>query len=277
MVARTLRKPGCRRKRRRRPIAATKDYHARGRLDGSKRMAIGMPTDARRREHALYLAGALASIALIVAGFGPTFYFRAWSATPSLTGLLWAHGLLMSAWLALFLAQAGLVASGRIGVHRRLGAISAVLVPALVVVGVLTVQAAGRRGVSPAPGVTPLMFMAVPLVSILLFAVLVALALRYRRRRPDAHKRLMLLATLSILTPGIARIPFAPLHDRGLPAFFALNLLLVLACIAVDTWRHRRMHPAFGWGGAAVILSVPARIAMAGTAWWTVFAGWLAS
>ena len=238
------------------------------------RMAMDGAANGRQRERRLYTAAALAAIAVIGLGFARTFYLKAWFATPALSGLLWAHGLAMSAWLLLFLVQVRLAAGGRIAVHRRLGVVGAVLLPVIVVLGVLVAQAAGRRGFTPAPEVTPLMFMAIPLVDVVLFAALVGLAL-LKRRRSDVHKRLMLLGTLSILTPGIARIPFAPLQHAGLPAFFGLTLLLVVACIAVDTWRHRRLHPAFGWGGAAVILSVPARIAMAGTAWWSAFAGWL--
>jgi hypothetical protein len=50
----------------------------------------------------------------------------------------------------------------------------------------------------------------------------------------------------------------------------------MLACVAVvvlvDTLRHRRLHPAFGWGAAFVIAMVPLRIALAGTDAWTRFA-----
>jgi hypothetical protein len=31
--------------------------------------------------------------------------------------------------------------------------------------------------------------------------------------------------------------------------------LSVLVCVAIDTLRHRRLHPAFGWGGGLVLIS----------------------
>jgi hypothetical protein len=253
------------------------DYDARTAamgIDMAARMRMGGVAFGKPRGRRLYTVAALVAVAVIGLGFARSFYLKAWFATPPLSGLLWAHGLAMTAWLLLFLVQVRLAATRRIAVHRRLGALGAVLLPVIVVLGVMAAQAAARRGFTPAPQVTPLMFMAIPLVDVALFAALVGLAL-WNRRRPDVHKRLMLLGTLSILTPGIARIPFAPLQHAGLPAFFGLMLLVVVACIAIDTWRHRRLHPAFGWGGAAVLLSVPARIAMSGTAWWAAFAGWL--
>jgi hypothetical protein len=141
-------------------------------------------------------------------------------------------------------------------------------------VGVVAAIDAGRRGASPAPGVPPLMFMAIPLFDMPVFAVLVGVAL-WNRRRPDIHKRLMLLATLGLLTPGIARIPLAFIQQGGPPVFFGLALLIVLVCVAIDTARSRRLHPAFGWGAALIFSMVPLRVLIAGTPAWTKFASWL--
>jgi len=144
----------------------------------------------------------------------------------------------------------------------------------ILVVGVVVAIDAARRGVSPAPGVTPLMFMAVPLADMLVFGGLVGTAL-WNRRRSATHKRLMVLASLAILPPGIARLPVDFIREGGLPVIFGLTLLAVVACIVIDTVRNRRLHPAFGWGGALVVASVPLRVAVAGTEGWNRFASWL--
>jgi hypothetical protein len=85
----------------------------------------------------------------------------------------------------------------------------------------------------------------------------------------------MLLATLAILTPGVARLPIDAIKQGGLPAFFAVTLFCVIVVVLFDTIRNRRLHPAFGWGAALIIVSVPLRIALAQTAAWSGFAGWL--
>jgi hypothetical protein len=229
---------------------------------------------ARRADSRFYIGAALATAAIVFAGFARTFYLKSFYTDVPLSNLLFGHGVVMTAWLALFAAQATLVAVGRTDLHRRLGAVG--LVMALLVVGVCLAAAidAGRRGASPAPGITPLMFMAIPIADSLVFTILVGAAL-HLRRRPDFHKRLMLLATLTMLTPGIARIPIDAFRAGGLPVFFGLTVAAVLLAAAIDTFRHRRLHPAFGWGGAFVILMVPIRIAVSGTAAWTSFARWL--
>ena len=217
---------------------------------------------------------AVAAALTIFAGFAQTFYLKGLFATPALSGLLWVHGVVMTLWFALFIVQVRLVASGRTDVHRRLGVFGAILLLLILPTGVATAIAAARRGFSPAPEVTPLMFMAIPLTDLVVFALLVGVAL-WNRRRSDTHKRLMLLATVSVLTPGIARIPLGFVQQGGLPVFFGLTVLAVITCVAVDTVKNRRLHPAFGWGGALVIASVPLRLMLAGTAAWTQFATWL--
>lgn len=229
-------------------------------------------------ERQLYRWAAIAAALIVFSGFARTFYLKGLFDTPALSTLHWVHGTMMTLWLGMFIAQVSLVAAGRTDLHRRLGIVGALLALTMIVLNTLTGIDAGRRGAVPPPaaaaGITPLMFMAVPLIDVVVFAVLIGAGLWNRRRR-DVHKRLMLLATLGILTPGIARIPLAILQQGGLPAFFGMTILAVLICAAIDTALHRRLHPAFLWGGGLIILSVPLRIKLAGTAVWTQFAGWL--
>jgi hypothetical protein len=138
----------------------------------------------------------------------------------------------MTLWFGLFIAQVRLVAARRTDLHRRLGGLGAILLVLILFLGVATAITAARHGVTPAPEVSPLMFMAIPLADLVVFAALVGVAL-WNRRRSDIHKRLMLLATLSILTPGIARIPIGFFQQGGLPVFFGLTVLTVIVCVAV--------------------------------------------
>ena len=230
----------------------------------------------RRAESRLYTWGALLALLVVFAGFARTFYLKTIFGTPALSGLLFTHGVLMSLWFALFFTQGWLVAKGRTDLHRRLGVGGVVLALLIVGVSVATAIDAGRRGAAPAEGVPPLVFMAIPMADVLVFAILLGVGL-WLRRRTDYHKRLMLLATLSILTPGIARFPLPGWGSGGLPLFFGLTILVVVVCVAIDTFRHRRLHPAFGWGGAFVIVMVPMRLVVAGTPMWSQFAGWLIS
>lgn len=224
-----------------------------------------------RPDRALFVGSLILVLVIVFAGFAQTFYLKAWFGKPPLANLLFVHGLVMSAWLALFAVQTALVESGRIDLHRRLGVAGAGLAALVLFVGVASALDAGRRGFSPAPQVTPQMFLAIPLIDLLVFAILVGLAL-VKRRNSGTHKRLMLLGTVSMLTPAVARLPLDALKGAGLPAFFGVTVAVVVLIVVIDTVRHRRLHPAFGWGAALVIVAVPARIVLAQTDAWVSIA-----
>src|SRR6185369_8181062 len=137
-----------------------------------------------RRGGRFYAWVALSAALIIFAGFARTFYLRSISGAPPLSLLLIVHGIVMTAWFVVFGAQVWLVSAGRTGLHRRLGVAGLVVAVLVVCVGVAAAIDAGRRGASPAPGVPPLMFMAIPLFDMPVFALLVAVAL-WQRRRPD--------------------------------------------------------------------------------------------
>jgi hypothetical protein len=222
----------------------------------------------------LYAWFAVVAAVTIFAGFARTLYLRNISGAPPLSPLLLAHGIVMTTWFVLFCAQVWLVATGHVRWHRRLGLLGIAVALAVVYVGVDAAIDAGRRGVGPAHGVSMQLFMAIPLFDMPVFALLVGVAL-WQRRRPDIHKRLMLLASLGMLTPAIARIPLPLIQAGGPPLYFGLALGIVGACIAVDTFKQRRLHPAFGWGGALIFAMVPLRLVVAETEVWTRVAGWL--
>ncbi len=153
--------------------------------------------------------------------------------------------------------------------HQRLGVLGAGLAALVVGVGTVTAIAGAARGSTPGP--PPLQFLVVPLADILVFAILVGTALYYRRRL-DIHKRLMLLAAVNLLTPAIARIPLNFIQAGGPIAFFGLTDLCVLACVAFDTVKNRRLHPVFLWGTILIVASQPLRLMLAGTDAWMRFA-----
>jgi hypothetical protein len=228
----------------------------------------------RQRQRWFYVNAAWFAAAVIFAGFAPTFYLKAFFGTPDLSTLKLVHGVVFTSWIVLFVTQTWLVASDRRDIHRRLGVAGALLAVLMTSVGYLLAVDTARRGFSPDSHVTPLSFMAIPLFDLGVFVALVACALLLHRRS-DWHKRLMLLAMLSLLAPAIARIAlqFPPLPP--LPIAFGGAAFVVLTAVIIDSVALRRLHPAMLWGGLFFILSLPVRIFIAGTAAWQAFAGWL--
>ena len=110
-----------------------------------------------------------------------------------------------------------------------------------------------------------------PFATVIVFPVLVGVALLYRRQ-PEVHKRLMLIATLELVTAGVARIPGA----GSMPLFFVLTDLGLAAILLYDVIVRGRPHSATVWGGAFLIASQYVRVTAGATAGWIAFARLLA-
>jgi uncharacterized membrane protein YozB (DUF420 family) len=224
----------------------------------------------RVNDRRLYILAAIVIPLIVLVGFARTYYLKPFFNTPDLPNrIVQLHGVVMTAWMLLFIVQVSLVAKRRVRVHQRLGIAGGVLAVLVVVVGVLTALYAAAREVTPGP--SPLAFLVVPLGDMLVFAVLIGLALYYRRK-PQVHKRLMLLAAIGLLTPAIARIPVSFIYNGGPLAFFGLGDLVLLAFVTYDTFKHRRLHPVFLWGSIVIIALQPIRLLLAGTHAWLNFA-----
>jgi hypothetical protein len=95
---------------------------------------------------------ASSSALVVVVGFAPSYYFRAFSDAPPLRGLVHLHGAVATSWMLLFLAQASLVSVGRTDIHRRLGMAGVAIATLFVVVSYATAITAARLGVTPPGG-----------------------------------------------------------------------------------------------------------------------------
>jgi hypothetical protein len=227
----------------------------------------------RRRERWFYISMSIAAVITVFAGFAPTYYLRPYFNTAPLMPLLHLHGLVFTSWLALFLVQTTLVAAHRTDIHRRLGILGGVIAALMIVIGPTTAVIRASQGATPVPGVSPLSFLVIPLGDMFVFAILVGAGFFYRRRA-DVHKRLMLLATISILAAAIARLPFA-IMQAGPPAFFGITDVFVVTCVLYDLITLKRVHRATALAGLLIIASQPLRLMLGGTHAWLTFAGWL--
>jgi hypothetical protein len=208
-----------------------------------------------RFERRFYLGASVAFLVLVFWTFARTYYLRGFFQAAPLPPLLEVHGLVMSGWVALMFIQSGLIAIRRVQWHRRLGWFGAGWAALVVLMGsTTTIHAAAREVRAHSPMAGPqTMIMSLELVQMLLFAGLVVLAVWFRRRRLDIHKRLMLLTIACMLPSALARLPVSWMTNAGiLIGLYAF----VLLCVMFDTIRHRRLHPAFGWGGGIVLAAV---------------------
>jgi hypothetical protein len=232
--------------------------------------AVGR-TNPASFEHRYYVAAAVGIIAVVLAGFSIDVDLL--SNPGQVSVLVRMHGLIMLTWIALFFAQTLLVARHRVDLHMRLGTVGVVLAIAVVVADTATVITACRLGANHMPrGISARLFLAFGLCNLFTFAVLVGAALALRKRRSDWHKRLMLLAVILLLDAALGR--FIGAYTSWSIDSATLRNLLMLACIAIDTFRHRRLHPAFGIGGLLLFANDYVAAWASDSAAWTAFTRW---
>jgi hypothetical protein len=232
-------------------------------------MTVTMQHSVRWKPDRFFFTGmALAILLMMLVGFAPSYFLRS-AASPPLSTLYHVHGLVFTSWILLFLGQTALVAGNRTDIHRRLGAAGVVLAFLVIVAGVTVSIETLRRG-GGAQIAEPRAFFSIPLGDMISFAVLVTAATMLRRSA-DAHKRLMLLATISILTAAVARF-LAQINLGGTLGIFLGTDIFVLAIILYDFATRGRVHPASLWGGAVVVVFKPLLFAASGSSAWQAFA-----
>jgi hypothetical protein len=236
-------------------------------------MAAQARLTSRRRERLFYSGMSVVVAATVFVGFARSYFLKSYFGSPPLIPLLHLHGAVFTSWIVLLVTQTTLVAANRTDLHRRLGILGACIAVTVFVVGTMTAIIRAKHGAAPAGGPDPLVFLAIPIFDMLVFSTLVGAGF-YFRRRPDVHKRLMVLATIAILAAAVARLPFGILK-AGPPAFFALTDILIVVCLVYDLIARRRIHRATAWGALIIIASQPLRMMIAGTTAWMAFATWL--
>ena len=229
----------------------------------------------RLSDRRFFALTALCIVALVFVGFSRTYYLKAFFHTPSLPPLLHIHAAVMTIWIVIFATEIALISARRIVWHRFLGWIGAVEAILVVVLGVMTTwHSAAREVQGHTAQIAPkIHVLALELAQITCFAIFVALAILLRRR-PDYHKRFMLLATFCILANPIVRLP--------IPSESNLVFLELLVCfagvfIALDILRRRRLHPAFGWGFAGFLVAMHVAYLLAYSQFWMRFAAQMLS
>jgi hypothetical protein len=218
------------------------------------------------------LAMALFMAAITIYGF--SFTVRGSLLQPAVPRplLLWVHAVAFSAWVALYILQSALVAGRNVALHRKLGWIGAALGVSMVPLGYATAIMMARFHIHRLHE-NPADFQAwlfSPLYDMTVFGVLVACAI-FWRRRPDVHRRLMLLASLGLMTAPISRFPV--LNNLILPGYLtmdALFLLVLLRDFAVD----RKLHRAhiYALPALAVTQALMLMVVMHPAQWWVSIA-----
>lgn len=228
----------------------------------ARELARAKPAIRGNRSRWFFFGVSAGLLVAVLVGFARTFYLRSLFEVPPIPSYLYVHGIVLTTWFLLVFTQTSLVAAHRTDVHRRLGLLAAVVAVLVVLVSAfVVVQAAQRVAVSGSDPAQTQFVIIGDLLSLVLFATLVAAGLGMRHR-PDWHKRLMTVSSIVIVLPAIAR-----LERMGLAVPVPAVLLFMLSVLAVhDLVKSRRIHRATMWSSLLVISALAATLLIAGSA-----------
>ena len=233
----------------------------------------------------VWMAGLCAFVPF--AAFAPTYWAPVVSGTFVGPPILHVHGFLFSAWILFFVAQSALAASGRMARHRAVGLVGISLATAMVIIGWLTALTKLQHAIALGDGERAIAFSIVPFLGIASFAGLFITAIA-NVRRPETHKRLMLVATVGLLqaamgrvfrlflaSPAVLALPIMDAPSPPVAATIGPGIaadLIILIGIVYD-WRTRgRPHPAYLIGGGVVVAVQLLFVPLSATAAWHAIA-----
>ena len=122
-------------------------------------------------------------------------------------------------------------------------------------------------------GVDAKTFYAASLGDIFIFATLIFFAFR-ERFNPAAHKRLILIGTITLLGAAINRWPFEIILRQPI-LINVIDDAFLLPLIAYDLYSMRKVHSATIWGGVFLIVMQQLELPIGSTAHWQSFATWV--
>ena len=196
---------------------------------------------------------------IVVAGFTRTLFARPLFRPAPIPPYLYVHGIVLTCWFVWAWVQSLLVSAGRIANHRRLGAVGACFAVGVVAAALMasfgsvsrkpfdldasaSIMGTGLTGITVAQFRSGVIWGNI--VNALSFAIFVAGAVIFRRR-PQIHKRLMLLASISIVEPAVARIARWPGFGGEQGPLIPTVIWSLVAAIAVyDLVSRKRLEKA---------------------------------
>ena len=92
-----------------------------------------------------FLAMSIVLLVIVLTGFAPTLYLRAFFDVPPIPAWVYLHGAILTGWFVLLCLQSSLAVTGRIGTHRRLGVAGAVLGGAVIAANLGVLAGIGPR------------------------------------------------------------------------------------------------------------------------------------
>jgi hypothetical protein len=255
--------------------------------------AVAHPDVARRVVGAapstrVFVRFAYACAAVAVIGFAPSYWIPLLTGRSELPPILHLHALAFYSWLALFIAQTRFAAARQLTRHREFGVLGVSIATAMCFIGIAAAVNSLRGAIAAGHGDVARAFSIEQIRGLALFAVMFTVAL-LNVRRPDVHKRLLLIATVGLLQAAVGRVVIlfitgAAANINATPPPVAVTILpglignlLIVAAMLHDRKHLGRVHRTY-WVWGAVLLAVQVlRAPLSTTSAWIAIANTIES
>jgi len=189
------------------------------------------------------IVGIILLIILVHIGFSKT-YIQFFPKFDGFKAAQHFHGMMMMGWLLMLLVQPILILKGKTKLHRRIGTLSYVLAPLVLLSIYLVIQSRydvylEREGQTKAV----IAWLSLNFRLMVFFAVLYFLAIYYRHR-PALHMRYMVSTAFVLIGPGLVRVLISyPEWSNADSHSFDRNANILIAGVVtiVDSWRTKRL------------------------------------
>lgn len=195
----------------------------------------------------------------LIAGFGLDIRYYFLKEVPQPAWVVYVHAAVFTTWMLILTAQILLIQSGRFPLHQRIGKLALWWAALMMVLGpaaALTKDA--QLLATHAADQSFIPFLSVNIVDIGGFGLLTAVGY-FLRRDPASHKRMMMLAMVSLADPGYSRIsgvlldPYPTDFWPNLIATFYGNFLLIGLMAGWDLWRRGTLNRPFAIGAVVLV------------------------
>jgi hypothetical protein len=226
----------------------------------------------REVENRFFVGMSLLLLSTVLVGFAKSYFLAGLVRAPLPNKLIHVHAVFFSCWILLLIAQASFISANRFGLHRQFGLFGFGLACGMVVVGVMAATDSLTRIKMVGP-IDMRTFYAVPMFDIIVFAVLIFFAYRWRHD-PATHKRLILIASITIVDAATGRDPLTkitqlPYLNNAFTQFYTVLLA------GFDLWSLKRIHRATLMAGLFSIVMLLFAIPVGSTRPWMAFANWM--
>lgn len=209
---------------------------------------------------------------IAVAGFWPTYFGPLLGGTIDQPPIIHFHASVFAGWLVLFLTQAVLAATGRVSWHLRLGRIGIGYGILLIIVGLFTGISRSAERLSAGEDAEGLLFAAV--ADMVVFSGFFGAAIAFRRK-PQIHKRLMIVAATMLLVAATARLSFLPAPPLRLPVRLAIWFSPIVLAMTHDFRSRRLIHAVYAVGLGAFLARIFSEGFIVETDAWSAFTRWV--